>query len=473
FLYVHAAADAALFKLNASDGAIVWGPIKTYPDNSAADGTSSAIVAGDKVLVGHSTSAEVVGDLAKTAHGGVEAFSTKDGTLLWTYLTTEGDETGAMVWSTVSVDLTTKIVYATTGNNYTVVGKGSDAIHAIDLETGKRVWAKQVRENDIWTIFGSNAADPLADTDFGANPILAKVGDLSLVAAGDKAGSFWALKRETGEVLWSRDQLSANHTPSNGGILMNGAFDGKNFYVIVNEPPSTSYVRVLNAVDGKDVREPLKFDALTWGAPSLANGLLFVPIGSVLHVLNAASGEELTQFDTGGTIAAGAAAIADGYVVVKSGLQYVYARDAKDNREVIAYSIGDAPVKEQVDAGPAADPASWTAVYNDVIVATGCAGSGLCHGGEAGALKMTDKASTYKLLVNIKAMGKNSIPGASKNCVDSGLTRVVPSKPDESLLVQKLEGTQTCGDAMPIGTKLPDAQIKQVRAWIAAGAKDD
>ena len=473
FLYVHAAANAELFKVKAEDGSVVWGPVRTYPDNEAADGTSSAIVAGDKVLVGHSTYAEVAGNARLTAKGGVEAFSTEDGSRQWTYLTTDGDETGAMVWSTVSVDLKTKTVYATTGNNYTVVGKGSDAFHAIDLESGKSQWVKQVRENDIWTIFGENAGDPLADTDFGANPILAQTGSTQLVAAGDKAGSFWALKRDTGEVLWSRDKLSATHSPSNGGVLMNGAFDGKNFYVVVNEPPSASYLHVLSAKDGKDVYDPIKFPALTWGAPSLANGLLFVPVATVLHVYNAATGEELTSFETGGTIAAGAAAIVDGYVVVKSGLQYMYAADAKSNREVIAYSLGDAPVQDKPDAGPASTTPSWTNVYQQVIVANGCAGAGLCHGGNGGELRISDKSSGYKALVGVKAMGKNSIPGSGKNCVDSGLTRVVAGKPDESLLQQKLEGKQTCGDTMPPGGKLEDAQIKLVRDWIAAGAKDD
>lgn len=473
FLYVHASANAELFKLKAEDGSVVWGPVRTYPDNPAADGTSSAIVAGDKVLVGHSTFAEVSGMDRVTAKGGVEAFSTQDGSHQWTYLTADGDETGAMVWSTVSVDLKAKIVYATTGNNYTVVGGGSDAFHALDLETGKRIWVKQVRESDIWTIFGSNASDPLADTDFGANPILAQSEGKQLVAAGDKAGSFWALDRDTGEVLWSRDKLSATHTPNNGGVLMNGAFDGKNFYVVANEPPSASYLHILSAKDGHDVIDPIMFPALTWGAPSLANGLLFVPVATVLHVFNASTGEELTSFDTGGTIAAGAAAIADGHVVVKSGLQYMYASDAKTNREVVAYALGDAPVQDKPDAGAADLTPTWTNVFSEVIVANGCAGAGLCHGGEGGALRMTDKAGTYKVLVGVKAMGTNATPGSGPNCVDSGLTRVVAGKPDESLLQQKLEGTQTCGSSMPIGAKLPDDQIKLVRDWIAAGAKDD
>jgi outer membrane protein assembly factor BamB len=450
--------------------------VKTYPDVASSDGTSSAVVAGDKVLVGHSTFAEVSGDTRSKARGGVEAFSTKDGSRLWTYWTADGDETGAMVWSTVSVDLKEQVVYASTGNNYTVVGGGSDAIHAIDLENGERKWRKQVREGDIWTIFGSNAADPLADTDFGANPILAQVDGMPVVAAGDKGSAFWALRRDTGEVLWSRQDLSNKHTPSNGGVLMNGAFDGKNFYVVANEPPDHALLHVLSARDGSDVREPLRLDAITWGAPSLANGLLFVPVGSVLHVYNAKTGDELTSFETGGTIAAGAAAIADGYVIVKSGLQYMYAADAKNNNEVIAYGLGKPPVKAMdmtdEDAG-VLDPNSFTAIYKDIFVGMGCSGAALCHGGDGGKLTMKDQASTYKALFNVKAMGTNSVPGQGKNCADSGLTRVVPNKPDESLLLQKLEGKQTCGAEMPPSSKLKDAQIARVRAWIEAGAKDN
>src|SRR5688572_5424630 len=44
-LYVHAAAGASLYKLKASDGTVVWGPVKTYPENPSCDGTSSAIIA--------------------------------------------------------------------------------------------------------------------------------------------------------------------------------------------------------------------------------------------------------------------------------------------------------------------------------------------------------------------------------------------------------------------------------------------
>ena len=476
FLYIHAAAGANLYKLDADDGSIVWGPVATYPDNPSCDGTSSAIVAGDTVLVGHSCGrAEVTGgDAQAAAHGGVEALSIEDGAPLWTYWTTTDDETGAMVWSTVAVDVEAKVVFASTGNNYTVAGPGSDALHAIDLATGKRKWVKQVREGDLWSI-GGGITPTGEDTDFGANPILAKSGDKKLVAAGDKGSAFWALDRGTGEILWSREDLSANHTPNNGGVLMNGAYDGRYFYVAANEPPDHAFLHVLDPADGHDVREPQRLDAIVWGAPSLANGLLFVPVNSVLHVYVAETGEELTSFDTGGTIAAGAAAIVDGYVIVKSGLQYQFANDAMNNNEVICYGVHEPPARAPVaqnDAGTSG-AATFKGIYDDIITGEGCAGSALCHGGEAGRLVMKDRASTYKALVNVKAMGVNADTDTGPNCADSKLLRVNPGKPDESLLLKKLEHTQTCGVEMPPARKLSDAQIEQVRSWIAAGAQDN
>jgi hypothetical protein len=112
-------------------------------------------------------------------------------------------------------------------------------------------------------------------------------------------------------------------------------------------------------------------------------------------------------------------------------------------------------------------------VFDDVIAGSGCAGSPLCHAGEAGKLTMKDRDSTYKALVDVKAIGENEPGSSSPNCADSALIRVVPGKPDESLLVMKLEATQPCGDQMPIGNKLSDERISQVRAWIEKGAQDN
>lgn len=49
--------------------------------------------------------------------------------------------------------------------------------------------------------------------------------------------------------------------------------------------------------------------------------------------------------------------------------------------------------------------------------------------------------------------------------------RVIPGDPDDSFIIQKLEGTQTLGDRMPDGGPyLQQSTIDVIRLWIANGA---
>ena len=64
-------------------------------------------------------------------------------------------------------------------------------------------------------------------------------------------------------------------------------------------------------------------------------------------------------------------------------------------------------------------------------------------------------------------------PADGPRCAGDGRVRVIPGDPDESLLIQKLEGTQDCGDRMPRNRDpLPAASIETIRDWIEAGAAD-
>jgi hypothetical protein len=116
---------------------------------------------------------------------------------------------------------------------------------------------------------------------------------------------------------------------------------------------------------------------------------------------------------------------------------------------------------------------TFSAVFSEIIVGTGCNGGALCHGGVVGNLTMNDKAATYKALVGVQAMGKNLMPMPLPDCKDSGLTRVVPGDPDNSLMIMKVEHTQPCGDSMPPGGMLAADKVAQLRAWIMNGANDD
>ena len=106
---------------------------------------------------------------------------------------------------------------------------------------------------------------------------------------------------------------------------------------------------------------------------------------------------------------------------------------------------------------------TWTNVYAKVL-SVSCTS---CHGAihETG-LVLGTKATAYASLVAVKANGAQ--------CKNGTRTRVVANDAEASLLWTKINGTQDCGDKMPLGgTKLSQAKIDLVKAWIEAGAKDD
>lgn len=75
---------------------------------------------------------------------------------------------------------------------------------------------------------------------------------------------------------------------------------------------------------------------------------------------------------------------------------------------------------------------------------------------------MLDEANSFALLVNVPSM---EVPD---------ILRVAPGDPDNSYLIQKLEGTAAVGVQMPPGgTPLEQTTIDVIRQWITDGALDD
>lgn len=120
------------------------------------------------------------------------------------------------------------------------------------------------------------------------------------------------------------------------------------------------------------------------------------------------------------------------------------------------------------DPGTTGVPAvSFTDVFEQVILPNGC-NAGYCHGGGAGGLEITDEATSYANLVEVKA--------AVEFCGQT--MRVVPGSLDESSLWIRvrpadLDGLTPCatGNKMPkgsMGLTAPEAQL--VSDWIVGGA---
>lgn len=103
----------------------------------------------------------------------------------------------------------------------------------------------------------------------------------------------------------------------------------------------------------------------------------------------------------------------------------------------------------------------FSAIQTNVFTPT-CAVSG-CHTG-AGAPQglRLDATNSFGLLVD---QASSQVPS---------LLRVAPNNPNDSYLIQKLEGTASVGQRMPLNADaLPQSTIDIIRQWISDGALDD
>jgi polyvinyl alcohol dehydrogenase (cytochrome) len=337
-LYINDRASV-LHRLDAASGTEDWHVI--IDANSAASGFSSPIVAGGLVIVGSASVEEVSAKTAATFRGALVAFDAATGREVWRHYTVDAPYNGVSIWSSPSVDIDLGLVYATTGNNYTdAPGPTSDSIFALDLRTGALRWTKQVSQGDLFTL----PAPVGPDSDFGTNPILfdAEIGGETrhLLGAGQKSGMFWALDRETGEVVWSRKISPGSQLI--GGVFNNGAYDGERIIVAGNngtssgpgsEPANgnshplaaattpTSVLMAMNPADGSVLWER-QLPAWVWAPITLANGVGFVAADRQMQAFDVATGAKLFSMETDGTISSGAA-IAGGRVYFGSGIAYL------------------------------------------------------------------------------------------------------------------------------------------------------
>ena len=120
---------------------------------------------------------------------------------------------GAAVWSSPTVDLKRRAIYVATGNSYSdPASADSDSVMALDMDSGKRLWRKQLTPNDRWNI--ACVADTKAncpekpghDFDFGSPPILlSRPGSGDLLIAAQKSGVVHALDPDhQGRIVWQK-----------------------------------------------------------------------------------------------------------------------------------------------------------------------------------------------------------------------------------------------------------------------------
>jgi polyvinyl alcohol dehydrogenase (cytochrome) len=145
---------------------------------------------------------------------------------------------GASVWSSPTLDPKNRVLYVATGVNYSRPPTSrSDALLALEMDSGRILWTTQFTPNDIFN-YGCVAArnpeqefdnncpgSPGPNVDLGASPMLASLQNgRQILIAADKSGMVHALNPDSGKILWET-RIAAGGMM--GGILWGGASDGR------------------------------------------------------------------------------------------------------------------------------------------------------------------------------------------------------------------------------------------------------
>ena len=158
----------------------------------------------------------------------------KAGTQLW-------GPSGVGVWSSPTIDAQRKLLYVGTGDGYSEPATPySDSILALDLNTGKIAWSRQITEGDVFNgncmqLKPSTCPDKVGpDFDFGSSPILRSLpSGRRVLIAGQKSGVVHALDPDKkGEILW---QTRVGKGGVLGGIQWGPAADNETAYVALSD----------------------------------------------------------------------------------------------------------------------------------------------------------------------------------------------------------------------------------------------
>jgi polyvinyl alcohol dehydrogenase (cytochrome) len=249
---------ATVYSLDAATGALQWK--RKLDDHRAARISGSPVLYDGRLYVPVSSGEEGVGAQAAyeccTFRGSVVALDAATGEPAWqTYLIREiavvqgknargtpiWGPSGAAVWSAPTIDPETRSLYVGTGDSYSEpAAPTSDAIVALDLDSGAMKWVTQVTAGDAFNMAcGSTDTTNCPekggpDHDFGQSPILLTLGNgRRVLVAGQKSGIVHAFDPDQqGKRLWDRPVGRGGEL---GGIEWGSASDGRNMYVPLSD----------------------------------------------------------------------------------------------------------------------------------------------------------------------------------------------------------------------------------------------
>lgn len=269
---VYASAGSSLYCLDRATGAQRW-KASTH-DHPQAQINASPVVVDGIVLQGTASFENMMRKDEYQFRGSIGGFDAATGQQRWNFFTTPADATGgpgAGIWGTPAVDTERGLLFVGTGQSLAEpTAPMADSIVAIDFRTGEKRWSTQFTYPDVFS-----AGHPGGkDADVGASPNLWTSDGRALVGAGDKGGTFHALDRDTGKVVWET-QL----TPGSafGGEIGSAAFVDGTIVASSNVgDPKTNAPTNVTHVFGLDPATGAK----RWTSEELT-GKIFAPVGAV------------------------------------------------------------------------------------------------------------------------------------------------------------------------------------------------
>ena len=354
---------ANVYMLDAATGKLLW-RVKVE-DHPLARITGAPTLYEGRLYVPVSSTEERSGGMSSvypccTFRGSVVALDANTGKQIWkTYTVPDAPKragqtskgitiwtsNGGAVWSSPTVDVKRHALYIGTGDAYTPPAESTtDAIMALDMASGKILWAHQDTENDAW-LSGCGSQNSVEncpkdlgpDYDFGASPVLRTLpGGHRILVAGQKSGMVWGHDPDQeGTVVW-KSQLVTKLAL--GMITFGGAADDQSAYFGLRSG-GVAAVRLTNGekqwftpIEGPATPGPRGETAALTAIP----GVIFsTSWEGVVRAFSSEDGHLLWEYNTardfqtvngvaakGGSMAAPGPTIVDGTVFVGSGYTF-------------------------------------------------------------------------------------------------------------------------------------------------------
>ncbi|HEY6697011.1 MAG TPA: PQQ-binding-like beta-propeller repeat protein [Acidimicrobiales bacterium] len=359
---VYFGAGNTLYALGAGDGELRWQHrLAPESDDDPREIESSPVVVEGMVIFGSD-----VHNADDGTPAAVFALDAATGEERWTTVTapTDGDPAGggptrdrptgpgcADVWGSPSVDLGRRLVFVGTGNCTATDhwGSHSEAILALELDTGEERWSYQPHEPNR------------DDLDFAGAPNLFDVDGRTAVGLGNKDAVYYAVDRETGEPLWDT-RVAEPGIPEPGSDYSTGGFIGPTALadgVIVGGTAvgGAPYLHAIDAASGgvlwqQEVAGP------TYAAAAEANGVVFIGgTDFTFRALDQRDGGILWERELSGAVSGGAVVVGDDVIAV-AGIRAPGVDTTSDNSGVYRFSLGSGGERAPSESAPSTSTAT-------------------------------------------------------------------------------------------------------------------